>query len=160
MRTTLEKAVTSDAGDILTMQKAAFLPLLKKYQDHDTNPANETLEQVRHRISSKGSFYYKIMMQKKMVGAIRIKFNGDSGFWISPLFVDPLFQERGIAGKAMKLVENLHEEAMIWELATILEEEGNCRFYEKLGYRSTGVNEKLNDRTTLGYFKKTVEDAN
>ncbi len=160
MRITLEKAIASDAVAILIMQKAAFLPLLKKYQDHDTNPANETLEQVLHRISSADSFYYKIMLQEKMVGAIRIKSNENRGFWISPLFVDPFFQERGIAGKAMKLAEELHAEADIWELATIIEEEGNCRFYEKLGYRLTGVSEKLNDRTTLGYFQKTEKGTN
>lgn len=160
MRITLKKAVSSDASGILNMQKAAFLPLLKKYQDHGTNPANETLDQVLHRISSEDSFYYKIMIQEKMVGAIRIKFNEDSGFWISPLFVDPLFQKQGIAGKTVKLIEDLHAEADIWELATILEEDGNCRFYEKLGYRSTGVRKKLNDCATLGYFKKTVEDTN
>ncbi|ANU09485.1 acetyltransferase, GNAT family protein [Planococcus antarcticus DSM 14505] len=154
MKITLEMAVASDAAAILAMQKSAFLPLLKKYQDSATNPANETLERVLGRISGPGSFYYKIMAQEKMVGAIRIKSDRDCQFWVSPLFVDPLFQGLGIAGRAMKLTELLHAEAATWELATILEEEGNCRFYEKLGYRTTGVSEQLNDRATLGYFKK------
>lgn len=150
----LEKAIASDAPAILAMQKAAFLPLLEKYQDHDSNPANETLERVLGRINGLGSHFYKILAEEKMVGAIRIRWYEDGRFWVSPLFVDPSRQERGIAGEAMKLAELQHKEAITWELATILEEEGNCRFYEKLGYRETGVIEQLNSRTTLGYFKK------
>ncbi|WP_142828478.1 GNAT family N-acetyltransferase [Planococcus soli] len=157
MKIRLEKATASDASAILAMQKSAFLPLLEKYQDYNTNPANETLEQVLGRIESQGSFYYKIMAQEKVIGAIRIKRDAGNRFWVSPLFVDPRFQGRGIAGEAMKEAELLHAEAGTWELATILEEEGNCRFYENLGYRATGVIEKLNNRATLGYFKKTAK---
>lgn len=159
MKINLEKAAFSDASAILAMQKAAFLPLLEKYQDSDTNPANETLGQVLGRIESPGSFYYKIMAEKKMVGAIRIKRGEGRQFWVSPLFVDPLFQGLGIAGQAMKQAELLHAEADTWELATILEEDGNCRFYEKLGYRATGSFEQLNDKATLGFFIKTVKDV-
>lgn len=154
MKIKLEKATASDASAILAMQKSAFLPLLEKYQDNDTNPANETLERILGRIESTNSFYYKIMVEKKLVGAIRIKWNPGNRFWVSPLFVDPRFQGRGIAAEAMKQAELLHAEAETWELATILEEEGNYRFYEKLGYRATGVLKQLNDRATLGYFTK------
>ncbi|MDQ0429308.1 GNAT superfamily N-acetyltransferase [Planomicrobium stackebrandtii] len=159
MKIRLEKATASDASAILAMQKSAFLPLLERYQDYDTNPANEKLERVLGRIESQGSFYYKIMAQEKMAGAIRIKRDAGNRFWVSPLFVDPRFQGLGIAGEAMKQAELLHAEAGIWELATILEEEGNCRFYINLGYRATGVIEELNNRATLGYFKKTAKDV-
>ena len=64
-----------------------------------------------------------------------------------------------MAQKAMEQAELLHAEAETWELATILEEEGNCRFYEKLGYLATGVTNQLDDNATLGYFKKTAKDV-
>ncbi len=41
-----------------------------------------------------------------------------------------------------------------WELATILEEERNFYLYEKMGYIRTGVNKKLNENTTLIFYKK------
>lgn len=159
MKIKLEKATASDAAAILAMQKSAFLPLLEKYQDSTTNPVNETVERVCGRIESPGSFYYKIMAQEIMVGAIRIKQDEGNRFWVSPLFVDPRFQGRGAAAEAMIQAEQLYSEADTWELATILEEERNCRFYEKLGYRPTGVLKQLNDRATLGYFIKTVKDV-
>ena len=43
---TLQRADVSDAEQILQMLKAAFDPLLERYQDHDINPANETAGQV------------------------------------------------------------------------------------------------------------------
>ncbi len=39
----LDKATDSDAQSIFEMQVKAFIPLLEKYQDHDTSPANEQL---------------------------------------------------------------------------------------------------------------------
>lgn len=45
-------------------------------------------------------------------------------------------------------------EARSFELATILEEERNCFLYEKMGYKRTEVIKKLNDKTTLVYYKK------
>ena len=44
--------------------------------------------------------------------------------------------------------------ATSWELATILEEERNCYLYEKMGYIKTGVNKKLDENTTLIFYKK------
>ena len=61
MKIKLEKATALDAPAILAMQKAAFLPLLEQYQDHDTNPVNETLERVLGRINDPASIYYKIV---------------------------------------------------------------------------------------------------
>ncbi|AQU80818.1 MULTISPECIES: GNAT family N-acetyltransferase [Planococcus] len=159
MKVELIKAEVSDAPSILAMQKESFMPLLVKYQDMQTNPANETLEQVLTRITMSGSFFYKIVKGQKMVGAIRVKYGGENCFWISPIFVDPQFQGLGVAKEAMKLVEERHAEAHVWELATILEEEANCRFYEKLGYQSTGVTQSLNSNATLGYFNKIAKDA-
>lgn len=37
----LEKATESDAESIFDIQVKAFTPLLKKYKDYDTSPANE-----------------------------------------------------------------------------------------------------------------------
>lgn len=159
MKIELIKAEASDASSILVMQQESFMPLLIKYQDMSTNPANETLEQVLTRITMSGSFFYKIIKEQKMVGAIRVKYGGERSYWISPIFVHPRFQGLGIAREAMRLAEERHIEALVWELATILEEEANCRFYEKIGYQSTGVTQVLNSRTTLGYFKKVAKGA-
>ena len=51
-------------------------------------------------------------------------------FWISPMFIHPIYQGKGIAQKVLILIEEMFPEARSFELATILEEERNC-FYTK-----------------------------
>lgn len=46
MEITLEKATESDATDLFQMQIDSFSPLLHKYKDYETNPANETIEKT------------------------------------------------------------------------------------------------------------------
>ena len=41
-----------------------------------------------------------------------------------------------------------------WELATILQEEGNCYLYEKLGYKRSGTITKINDRMDIVGYEK------
>ena len=41
-----------------------------------------------------------------------------------------------------------------WELDTILQEEGNCHLYEKMGYHRTGETKRINDKLTLVFYKK------
>lgn len=46
MEITLEKATESDAEVIFQIQIDSFSPLLHKYKDYETNPANETIEKL------------------------------------------------------------------------------------------------------------------
>ncbi|MEC2475131.1 GNAT family N-acetyltransferase, partial [Bacillus thuringiensis] len=71
-----------------------------------------------------------------------------------PMFIHPGYQGKGIAQKVITLIEEIFPEATSWELATILEEEKNCFLYEKMEYKRTEVIKKLNDKTTLIYYKK------
>lgn len=70
------------------------------------------------------------------------------------MFILPIYQGKGIAQKAIFLIEEMFPQATSWELATILEEEGNCYLYEKIGYNQTGDSKKINDKTTLIFYKK------
>jgi GNAT superfamily N-acetyltransferase len=70
------------------------------------------------------------------------------------MFILPTYQGKGIAQKAITLIEEVFPQATTWELATILEEERNCHLYEKMGYIQTGVSRKLNENTTLIFYKK------
>ncbi|MHC1683083.1 MAG: hypothetical protein AB6733_09070 [Clostridiaceae bacterium] len=46
MNISLIKAELKDVGTIHTIQVKSFMPLLEKYQDYDTNPANDTIEKI------------------------------------------------------------------------------------------------------------------
>lgn len=154
MNIELIRATIEDAQQLQEMQVKSFQKLLDKYQDYDTSPANEPLEKMITRLDQKDTFYYFICMDEVKVGAIRvIDSHTEKNKRISPLYILPEYQNRGIAQIAMKLCEQKHG-CERWELDTILQEERNCHLYEKMGYRRTGKTEKINDKLTLVFYEK------
>lgn len=155
MKISLQKATIADAGEIHFMQICSFGSLLEKYKDFDTNPGNETIDRVIERISQEFTDFYIIKSGENSVGAIRVVrlSNGDR-CRISPIFILPQFQGKGIAQQVISEVEQRYRPINGWELDTILEETGNCYLYEKVGYKKTGKTEKINDRTTLVFYEK------
>jgi len=154
MNIKLVKATPVDAKAIYDIQVKAFTPLLEKYKDYDTNPANESIDRVLSRINHPRGGFYKIIAENQLAGAIRVYWKDDVHYWISPMFISPEFQGRGIAQRVLSLIENLFPQAASWELATILEEERNCYLYEKAGFVKTGVSKKINENATLIFYKK------
>lgn len=155
MEIELIRAGVEDAREIHAMQLEAFRELLDKYQDFDTSPGSEKVEKVEARLRQDFTYYYFICQGTQKVGAIRIVDKKEEGKnkRISPIFVLPQFQGRGIAQKAIRMCEEMHG-ATGWELDTILQEEKNCYLYEKMGYVRTGKTEVVNDRLTLVFYVK------
>ena len=155
MEVKLSRANIDNAKEIHAMQVEAFKELLEKYQDFDTSPANEKMEKVEARLKQDFTFYYFICIGQQKVGAIRIVDKKESGKnkRISPIFILPEFQGKGIAQKAIRLCEEVHGGGN-WELDTILQEPKNCHLYEKMGYRQTGKTEVINERLTLVFYEK------
>ena len=155
MEVTVSRATIDNAKELHAMQVEAFKELLEKYQDFDTSPANENMEKVEARLKQDFTFYYFICIGQQKAGAIRIvdqKENGKNKR-ISPLFILPEFQGKGIAQKAIRLCEEMHGNEN-WELETILQEPKNCHLYEKMGYCQTGKTEVINERLTLTFYEK------
>ncbi|KHL92027.1 acetyltransferase [Paenibacillus sp. IHB B 3415] len=156
MEVTLSKAIVEDAAAIHEMQTRAFLPLLEKYQDYDTNPASETVERVVERLNQACVDYYIIRNAGVAAGSIRVVKKEDNHYWIGTTFILPEFQGQGIAQQVFSQIERIYADAKSWGLATIVQEERNCYLYEKLGYRRTGETKEINDKLTLCFYEKTL----
>ena len=72
---------------------------------------------------------------------------------ISPLFVMPEYRGKGVTQAAIRAAEAIHGSEN-WQLGTILQEEGNCHLYEKMGYHQTGETKVINARMTLVFYEK------
>ena len=154
MNIKLIRATIEDSKELWQMQIESFQSLLDKYQDYDTNPASEPIDKIIYRLKQEETYYYFICMDDAKVGAIRvIDFKSDGNKRISPIFILPQYQNKGIAQIAMQLCEQLHGSEN-WELDTILQEEGNCYLYEKMGYHRTGKTVAINDKLTLVFYEK------
>lgn len=144
-----------DAEELWKMQVEAFASLYEKYQDTDTSPATEKIDNVQMRLNQSFTYFYFIVVDGEKVGAIRVVDKKEEGKAkrISPIFIMKQHRNNGYAQKAMKLVEEIHGISN-WELDTILQEKGNCHLYEKMGYRKTGKMETVNERMTLVFYRK------
>lgn len=160
MEVKLWRADIDDAREIHAMQVEAFGALLEKYQDFDTNPACESVEKVEARLKQDVTYYYFICTGQQKVGAVRVVEQKERGRnkRISPIFILPEFQDRGIAQEAIRLCEEMNGSEN-WELETILQEPGNCHLYEKMGYRQTDRREVVNERLTLVFYEKKGVDG-
>lgn len=152
MNLKLTRVTISDIDLIIKMQKESFKPLLDKYNDIDVNPYNESYEKVKYKIEN--SYYYFIVANENIVGAIRISDHKDgTSKKIAPLYILPQYQNKGYATAAIKECEKIHGDNN-WKLDTILEEQGNCHLYEKMGYHKTGKYEKISDIETIVFYEK------
>ena len=154
---TLEKAFFTDCAQIHEMQITAFRKLLDKYQDIQTNPGAETLDNIKWRMEQGNSTYYFITLERRQrIGVIRIVQPNPESCRISPMFILPAFQGKGYAQKAIVCAEGQYPFAEKWELDTIKQEQALCHLYEKMGYRPTGQEEHIQKGMTIVYYQKVI----
>lgn len=151
------RALPSDAQRIHEMKYSAFWPLYEKYRDDQTSPVMEKIDKVQRQLASENTAYFLIEADGKEIGAIRIVHdglvNGLDCRRISPLFVLPEHQGRGVGYAAMMHAFEQFPQTQLWQLATIKEEVRNCRLYEKCGFVRTGERAE-NERMTLVFYEK------
>lgn len=154
MNIKLVRISVEDTEKLWKMQVQAFQKLLDKYQDFDTNPANETKEKIKTKLLQEYTFFYYIYEENNIVGAIRVIDRRDgSRKRVAPVFIMERFRNRGLAQKAFYEIERIHGKSN-WELDTIFQEKGNCYLYEKLGYTKTGEIDRINDKMDIIHYIK------
>ena len=103
----LKLITREDAECLHKLQIEAFMPLYEKYQDDATSPAKESLETITKKIVDDNSDFYFILFNGEKAGAVRVKWHKGKKVhknvnWISPIFVIPKFQNKGIASNVIK----------------------------------------------------------
>jgi len=154
MEVSLCKAGSNDAVTIHEMKVKAFMPLLEKYQDLETSPANETIEKIIAQLNQPFTDYFIIHHLEVAVGGIRVVRKDNQIYSVSPIFILPEHQGKGIAQKVFTMVEQIYDDAKSWKLGTILQEKGNCYLYEKIGYKKTTATKVINDKMTMVFYEK------
>jgi len=153
----LIEAGHKDLQLILELQKNSFKDLLDKYKDYDINPGNETIEDIERRFHQPFTDYLLISYLDEPIGAVRIvKHESDKDIRISPVFIIPEYQGRGLSQETFRLIEERYKWVDLFKLDTILEEAKLCYLYEKLGYKKTGHYEKIKENMTIVYYEKEM----
>jgi GNAT superfamily N-acetyltransferase len=122
-----------DAGEVLTVQRAAFVAEARVYGTAEIPPLVETLDEVRGELEttvSVGAF-----RNGRLVGAARLTLEGPVG-WISRVAVAPDQQGQGIGSLILDAVEDAAPDWVVrLQLAAGAKSAGNVAMYERRGYR-------------------------
>ena len=127
------------AGEMRSLLAAAFRPLLEKYHDAEQNPACKSEERVRSDLARGDADGWLLCQDGETVGCARVVRRAPGEYSLADLAVRPDRQGRGLAQRFLRELEGCYPQARRWSLVTILEEERDCRLYEKLGYRAERV---------------------
>jgi ribosomal protein S18 acetylase RimI-like enzyme len=130
---TISRMQASDAGEILTIQRAAFVSEALIYGDPDMPPLVQTLEELQAEIEDGDGWVARV--GPRLVGALRCR-ETDELLLIGRIAIAPDMQGSGI-GRALLESAEQHSGAPEAELFTGSLSEANLRLYERCGYRIT-----------------------
>ncbi|MEV1171756.1 GNAT family N-acetyltransferase [Nonomuraea sp. NPDC049784] len=146
----IERAVAADAGEILTVQRAAYMSEAQLYGDPYIPPLVESLEQVRKVIE--GAVVLKALDAGRVVGSVRGQVSGTTCL-VARLVVAPDRQGQGLGTALLTALHEAVPEAEAFDLFTGHLSEANLKLYRRLGYRETH-RERMDDHLTLIHLRR------
>src|SRR3954451_18055992 len=154
----LLRMTTADAGEVLTVQRAAYVSEAQVYNDAFLPALTQTLDELVSEIESGGGFVLR--KNGRMVGAVRTRVVGGL-LHISRLTVAPDVQGHGFGSILMNAAEGeaaaTDEDSPLAADAAVLFtgklSEANLRLYERRGYVETH-REQLGTGVELVHMRK------
>ncbi|GAA1695325.1 hypothetical protein GCM10009745_46350 [Kribbella yunnanensis] len=126
-------ATAGDAGEIHTLQLAAFLSEGRLYDDYSIPPLVETVDAAAERLQQ--GTVLKAVAGTRIVGSVQLTVDGSVAY-IGRMIVAPDWQGRGLGNRLLKTAEKLAPaEVTTYELNTGGLSERNLAVYKKAGYR-------------------------
>jgi tRNA (guanine37-N1)-methyltransferase len=142
-------ATAADAGELFTLQQAAFMAEGRLNGSFDIPPLTETLDELLDSLSHPSVLAARshpsvlaARLDARLVGSVRGQVEADGAWYIGRLMVAPDLQGAGIGGRLMDAIEALApEDSTEYRLVTGGLSSRSQRFYARRGYReaSRGV---------------------
>ena len=149
----IERAIISDAEEILSLQKLAYRSEAEIYNDFNIPPLVQALESIEKDFENQ--YFLKTVMNGKIIGSVRA-YTKEGTCYIGRLIVHPDFQNRGIGTDLMNEIERIFNTCRRFELFTGDKSERNLHLYQKLGYKIF-KKAKITDQTMIVYLEKKIE---
>ncbi|NES12947.1 MULTISPECIES: GNAT family N-acetyltransferase [Micromonospora] len=131
---TIAPAGVADAGEILTLQRAAYLVEAQRYGDPFLPPLTETLDEVRAAIAGP-TIVLAARLGTRVVGSVRARVDGDTAH-VGRLAVAPDLQGRGVGGRLLAAIEAACAGRVArFALFTGAQSAANLGLYDRRGYR-------------------------
>lgn len=131
----VERATSEDAGELLVLQRAAYVSEAQLYNNPHLPALVQSLQDLAAEIAS--ILVLKVRIGHRIVGSVRVRANNGISE-VGRLIVAPDMQGRGIGTALMNYVHsNQLPETAHFEVFTGHLSEANLRLYRTLGYTET-----------------------
>jgi GNAT superfamily N-acetyltransferase len=150
----VERAVVADAGEILTLQRAAYVTEAQLYGDPFIPALVESFDQIRAVLAG-DAIVLLARYGARLAGAVQGRFRGHTCL-VGRLVVAPDLQGRGVGTVLMRAIEDaVAGRADTLALFTGHLSDDNLRLYRRLGYTETH-RERLAAHLTFVHMRKTL----
>lgn len=126
-------ATSDDAGEILTLQRAAFLTDAQIYGDPFMSSLTQTVAEIGAQITDPGIVMLTARIGTRLAGSVRAHIDGSDAH-IARLMTAPDLTGRGIGTRLMDEIETRLAGHRIG-IETGADSASNIAFYERRGYR-------------------------
>lgn len=152
---TIAPAGVADAGEILTVQRAAYLVEAQRYGDPFLPPLTETLDEVRAALAGP-TIVLAARLGPRLVGSVRARVDGDTAH-VGRLAVAPDQQGQGLGGRLLAAVEAACAgQVARFALFTGAQSAANLGLYARRGYRVVAQRPDENGNG-LAVLEKTLD---
>ena len=148
----IEKASAKDAGEILDLQKLAYVSEAEIINDYTIPPLHQTIEEVMSEFNN--HIFLKVKHKNRIIGSVRA-FAENGTCFIGKLIVHPDHQNQGLGTEVLKRIEKYFHDVNRYELFTGEKSERNLYLYQKMGYQIY-KKEKISHKLTLVYLEKYI----
>lgn len=129
----------SDAGEILTLQRAAYVTEAQAHDDLSMPPLIQTLDQLRAELVEPAVTAWGVRENGRLVASVRVRLTDSATAEVGRLVVAPDRQGSGLGTALLLAAEaRLQNAVTTVRLFTGERSHANLRLYERLGYRETG----------------------
>lgn len=154
----IHPAVAADAGEVFTLQRAAFVDEAQAFGDPFVLPLTESLARVEQLISAEDTLVLKAVSGTRLVGTVRARVMGTSAV-LGRLAVVPDLRRQGVARALLGAVEGCLRERYP-DLASLTlsagaQDTGQHRLFRGLGFAETS-RERIAAHLVMVHMRKEL----
>lgn len=129
----------ADAGEALTLQRAAYVTEAQRYQDPDLPPLTQSLAELTAALVAPEVIALGIRDTGRLIAAVQLRLDGPVAH-LGRLVVAPDRQGQGLGSVLLRACEDaLPDEVEQIRIFTGSRSEPTIRLYERFGYRPTRI---------------------